>query len=118
MEIIEQMAEAALARDSLRLRSLVQDWMRSGLPVNGLSRPNTTAPDVLAVSAGLAELLALRQGQSPPAWSREIGAMAEPFYLVESAVSMKRLRALCEIQSPEPLRKRKLFAPPHFLEFA
>jgi hypothetical protein len=118
MEIIEQMAEAALARDSLRLRSLVQDWMRSGLPVNGLVRPDTTNANILAVSAGLAELLALRQGQSPPAWSQEIGSMAEPFFLVESAVSMKHLRVLCETQAPEPLRKRKLFAPPHFLEFA
>lgn len=118
MEIIEQMAEAALARDSLRLRSLVQDWMRSGLKVNGLSRPDTTEPDILAVSAALVELLALRQGQKPPAWSQEIGAMAEPFFLVESADGMRRLRVLCETQSPEPLRKRKLFAPPHFLEFA
>jgi hypothetical protein len=118
MEMIEQMAEAALTRDSLRLRSLVQDWMRSGLPVNSLPYPNTTETKILAVSAALVELLALRQGQTPPAWTQEIGALAEPFFLIESAASMKRLRALCESQSPEPLRKRKLYAPPHFLEFA
>ena len=29
-----------------------------------------------------------------------------------------RLRALCEAESPEPLRKRFLYAPPNFLEFA
>jgi hypothetical protein len=118
MEAIEQMAEAALMRDSLRLRSLVQDWVRSGLPLSGLSRPNSTDPNTLAVSAALVELLALRQGQISPAWTQEIGAMAEPFFLVESAASMKRLRILCETQSPEPLRKRRLYAPPHFLEFA
>jgi hypothetical protein len=118
MEPIEQMAEAALARDSLRLRSLVQDWVRSGLQINSLRRPQTTDPAILAVSAALVELLALRQGQLLPSWTQEIGAMAEPFFLVEAAASMKRLRTLCETQSPEPLRKRKLYAPPHFLEFA
>ena len=118
METLEQMAEAALARDSLRLRSLVQDWVRSGLPVNSFSRPDTSDTGVLAVSAALVELLALRLGQSLPAWTAEVGALAEPFFLVESAASMKRLRALCEAQSPEPLRKRRLYAPPHFLEFA
>jgi hypothetical protein len=118
MELLEQMAEAALKRDSLHLRSLVQDFVRSGVPAVNLPRPNTTEPRILAVSAALAELLALRQGQTSPDWTQEIGALAEPFFLVESAISMKRLRFLCETQSPEPLRKRQLYAPPHFLEFA
>ena len=118
METLEQMAEAALARDSLRLRSLVQDWVRSGIPTESLPCPKPAEANILAVSAALAELLALRQGQLPPAWTQEIGALAEPFFLVASAASMKHLRALCEAQSPEPLRKRRLYAPPHFLEFA
>ena len=118
MEIIEQMAEAALARDSLRLRSLVQDWVRSNVPAANLARPNTTDQNVLVMSAALVELLALHQQQPPPAWTKSIGALAEPFFLVEAAANMKRLRALCETQSPEPLRKRRLYAPPHFLEFA
>jgi len=118
MELLEQMADAALKRDSLRLRSLVQDWVRSGEPAISLPRPNTADTKILAVSAALAELLALRQGQTSPAWTQEVGALAEPFFLVESAVGMKRLRTLCETQSPEPMRKRRLYAPPHFLEFA
>jgi hypothetical protein len=118
MEMLEQMAIAALKRDSLSLRSLVQDWVRSGASAGSLLRPNTMDAEILIFSAALAELLSMRQGQAAPAWTEEIGALAEPFFLVESAMSMRRLRTLCETQSPEPMRKRRLYAPPHFLEFA
>jgi hypothetical protein len=117
MELIEQLAQAALARDNLRLRSLAQDLLRSKTPLSQLARPSSRDPRVLAVSASLAELLAARQGQTPPAWTKEIGALNQPFFLVESAARMKRLRALCETQSPEPMRKRRLYAPPNFLQF-
>ncbi len=115
MEILEQMAEAALARDALRLRSLVQDWVHLNLPVANMPRPTTTGQNVLVMSAALVELLALHQQQPPPAWAKSVGALAEPFFLIEAAANMKRLRTLCETQSPEPLRKRRS---PHFLEFA
>jgi len=118
MEILEQMAEAAIQRDSLRLRSLVQDWIRSGVVASELKRPEQRDPQVLIFAAALAELLAERNREKPPAWTKEVGALTEPFFLVESAYSMKRLRILCETQSPEPMRKRRLYAPPHFLEFA
>jgi hypothetical protein len=64
------------------------------------------------------ELLALRSGQKPPQWTKDVGALPEPFYLLKAAANMKRLRALCETQAPEPLRKRGFYAPPNFLEFA
>ncbi len=118
MEMIEQMAEAAINRDSLRLRSLVQDWTRSGIPISEIRRPNQTDAKILAISAALVELLAERRGENPPQWTQNIGALTEPFFLVESATSMKRLKILCETQSPEPMRRRRLYAPPHFLEFA
>jgi hypothetical protein len=70
------------------------------------------------MSAALAEFLAQQNNQTPPAWTKEIGALKEPFFLLESAARMKRLRLLCETQSPEPMRKRLHYAPPHFLEFA
>jgi hypothetical protein len=118
MELIEQLAQAALARDNLRLRGLVQDLLRGKTPLSQLARPSSRDPRVLATSAALVELLAVRQGQNPPAWTKEVGALNEPFFLVESAAHMKRLRELCETQSPEPLRKRRLYAPPNFLQFA
>ena len=118
MELIEQLAEAALSQDHLRLRSLVQDLVRSNTQINDLRPPQTTDSHLRVISASIAELLAMRQDQQPPTWTREIGALSEPLYLLKSASHMKRLRELCETQSPEPMRKRKLYAPPHFLEFA
>ncbi|MDP1624601.1 MAG: hypothetical protein Q8L64_02410 [bacterium] len=118
MELIEQLAEAAFQRDSLRLRSLVQDIARAHINWSLISRPKTNDFHLLALSAALAELLASRQKQEPPSWTKEIGALKEPFYLLQSAEKMKRLRLLCETQSPEPMRRRQLYAPPNFLEFA
>ncbi|MDI6768529.1 MAG: hypothetical protein QMD04_02495 [Anaerolineales bacterium] len=118
MEQIEQLARAALERDHLKLRSMVQDLMRDKVAWSNLPRPSTNDPGLLVVSAALVELFALRNNQTAPAWTKEIGPLKEPFFLLESAARMKRLRVLCETQSPEPMRKRLLFAPPHFLEFA
>ncbi|MBI5944499.1 MAG: hypothetical protein HY864_09035 [Chloroflexi bacterium] len=117
MELIDQLAEAALQRDSLRLRSLVQDIARFPINWSMVPRPKTNDPRLLALSASLAELLASRQNQTPPAWTKTIGALQEPFYLLQSAEKMTRLRHLCETQSPEPMRKRLLYAPPNFLVF-
>ncbi len=118
MEPIEQLAQAALERDHLKLRSLVQDFMRAKTDFGKLPRPSTSDSRLLVISAALTELLAQRNNQTPPAWTKEIGALKEPFFLLESAATMKRLRVLCETQSPEPMRKRLLYAPPNFLEFA
>lgn len=118
MELIEQIAQAALERDHLKLRSLVQDLTRAKVDISHLPRPTTTDARLLTVIASLVELLAVRQKRNPPAWTKEIGPLNEPFFLLESAASMKRLRILCETQSPEPMRKRLLYAPPHFLDFA
>ena len=118
LDPLEQLAEAALQRDSLRLRSLVQDMTRAKTDWNSLPRPKTKDARLLAIAASLAELLAIRQKQTPPAWTKEIGALKEPFFLLRSAETMKRLRVLCETQAPEPMRKRRLYAPPNSLEFA
>ncbi|HRQ25295.1 MAG TPA: hypothetical protein PLF42_17845 [Anaerolineales bacterium] len=118
MERIELLAQAALERDHLKLRSLVQDVVREKVDWNKIPRPSTNDERLLVISAALVELLAQRSNQDPPAWTKEIGALQEPFFLLESATRMKRLRILCETQSPEPMRKRLLYAPPHFLEFA
>jgi len=118
MEPIEQLAQAALNRDNLLLRSLVQDFTRAKVRWSDLARPQSSDPRLLGMAAALAELLAARQKQKPPVWTKDVGPLKEPFFLLQSAEKMKRLRVLCETQSPEPMRKRHLYAPPHFLEFA
>ena len=118
MVTIEQVAEAALNREGLLLRSLAQDFLREYPNVSNYPKPQTNDSRLLAAAASLVELLALRLHQPPPSWTKDVGALAEPIHLLKAAASMKRLRALCESQAPEPLRKRGFYAPQNFLEFA
>ena len=115
---IEQIAQAALQRESLLLRSLVQEFLRHQPILAEISLPKTETQEVIAMSAALLELLALRTDQQPPTWTANIGPVAEPIYLLKAAAQMRRLKQLCFHESPEPLRKRKFYAPPDYLAFA
>jgi hypothetical protein len=115
---IEQLAEAAINQDALLLRSLTQDLLRERPNFGEYSRPTAVNFETLAAAASLIELLAERLNQEPPSWTKDVGALPQPIHLVKSAATMKHLRALCEQQSPEPLRKRGFYAPPNFLESA
>ena len=92
--------------------------MREYPDLASIPRPITDDQQVLAMAAALVELFAQRAGQLAPAWTDEVGPLLEPVFLLEAATRMKRLRALCESEAPEPLRKRGLYAPPDFLTFA
>ena len=118
MAMLQKLAETALQRNGLELRELVDDFIRQHSQLSAVPRPETEDPQVLGTAAGLIELLAERSGQSAPQWTQEIGPVPTPVFLLQSAGQMKRLRALCESASPEPLRKRGLYAPPDFLTFA
>ncbi len=118
MVTLEQLVQAALHREALQLRSLAQDFLRENRRLSDYARPATEDAHVLAAAAALIELFAMRQKQAPPAWTQDIGPLPEPFFLLESAATLKHLRTLCETEAPEPLRKRGFYAPPNFLEFA
>lgn len=118
MVTLETLAETALRRDSLQLRSLVQDFVRQHPQFTAIARPRTENQQILGTAAALLELLAQRIGRPAPAWTRDIGPVPMPMFLLEAATRMPRLRLLCETESPEPLRKRGLYAPPDFLTFA
>ncbi|NOT61608.1 MAG: hypothetical protein HOP19_15430 [Acidobacteria bacterium] len=117
MATIKQIAEAALAGEGLLLRSLTQDFLRGQTDLSSCPKPETEDARVLTTAAALLELLATRVRQAPPAWTKDVGALSEPIYLLKAAATMKRLRALCEDEAPEPLRQRGLYAPPNYLEF-
>ncbi len=114
---LEDLAEAALTHDSLRLSSLVQDLWRSRVPLDSLAKPGEASPAALVILAGLLELLAQHWRQVPPAWTKDVGAMPQAFFLSKYADKMPNLRRLCETESPPSLKKRKLYAPPDFLKF-
>jgi hypothetical protein len=118
MVTLDQLADAALHREGLRLRSLAQDFLAAQPQWREVARPALDDPRQLTTAAALVELFAARLGQAPPEWTKDGGPLPEPFFLVAAAESMQRLRTLCAAASPEPLRKRRLYAPPNFLEFA
>ena len=115
---IEQIAQAALRGDSLETRSLVQDFLRQNPDLSVVSKPDVNNVQILVASAAILELLALRSNQKSPSWTLRVGALREPIFLVKYAERMTHLRALCVAESPEPLRKRGLLAPPEYLAFA
>jgi hypothetical protein len=115
---IEQLAEAAINRDALLLRTLTQDLLREDPTLKDFPRPVAVDFQTLAAAASLVELFAERLHQQPPDWTREIGSLPEPMHLLQAATTMKHLRELCEQQAPGPLRKRGFYAPPNFLESA
>ena len=114
---IEHLARAALQGDGLLTRSLAQDFCREHPQLATVPQPVGVDMPTLAVSASLLELFALRQQQAVPMWTQQVGSLAAPIFLLKAAQTMKRLRALCEAESPEPLRKRNVYAPPNYLEF-
>jgi hypothetical protein len=118
MVTLEQLANAVLQRDGLLARSLSQDFLYGTKILSDVPRPDSSDDRLLAAAAAIIELFALQRHQTPPSWTRDVGPLAEPFFLVAAAEHMKRLRVLCETQAPEPLRKRGLYAPPNFLVFA
>ncbi|MBA3311689.1 MAG: hypothetical protein H0T47_00150 [Planctomycetaceae bacterium] len=113
----ETLAGAALSLDGLMLRSLAQDLVRQYPQLASIPRPQSEDRQILGTAAALMELLALRHGQMAPDWTRAIGKVPRPMFLVAAANRMENLRALCEAESPEPLKKRGLYAPPDFLKF-
>ena len=114
---IKQIAEAALAGEALLLRSLTQDFLREQVDLSACQKPATNDERVLSAAAALIELLAARAQQAPPVWTKDVGALSEPIYLLKAAATMKRLRLMCETEAPEPLRQRGFYAPANYLEF-
>lgn len=80
------------------------------------ARPDGMDPRELVVAAGLAELLAQRVGDQPPAWTRSVGAHSDPV-LLDPGIEMPRTLARAKRHAPDALRERNLFALPDFLEF-
>ena len=115
---IDTIAEAALAQDGLQTRCLVQEFLRANPHLATIPQPHVQNQSVLAAAAALLELLAARTNQNAPEWTATIGPASEPVFLLKAAGTMKRLRALCLAESPEPLRKRGFYAPPDYLDFA
>jgi hypothetical protein len=117
MDLLD-LVNALLSYDALTARQWLADAERSGFAWSKVSAPAGLDPTASALAAGVTELLASRAGQPAPAWTAKVPAAPQGVFLVRAAETMPRLRALCEREGPEPLRRRRLFAPPEFLTLA
>jgi hypothetical protein len=117
MELIE-LVTALADGDMLTARQWVADAAREGFEWSRVPRPQELPESWMAIAAGIVELLAGRAGQTAPAWTADVRAVSEPVYLVRAARNYPRLRRLCEEEGPEPLRRRRILAPPEFLTAA
>jgi hypothetical protein len=115
MTPLERIAAQILAKNPFEVRSLAQDYLRRGAPVWSERAPDSNDPEIRAVTAAIADLIATRTAQQAPAWVDQIGRLPMPIYLVEAAATSPKMRARVEQESPEPLRKRNVFAPPAYL---
>jgi hypothetical protein len=112
---LQDIADALLSYDAMRLRILVQEWQWANPVVTSVPRPQTRDARSLTVAAALVELFALRAGQAPPAWTAEAPPLPEPFFVMPLAERPGFTRTLCLTEAPEPLRRRNIFAPPNYL---
>jgi hypothetical protein len=117
MDLVD-LVRALLSGDTLAARQWVADAQRAGLAWADVPRPDGLDAVGLAVAAGMAEMLAMRANQAPPAWVTDVACAPDVVYLVKAAESMPRLRRLCETEGSEPLRRRRILAPPDFLTAA
>jgi hypothetical protein len=117
MDLLE-LVRALRGHEALVARQWVADALRTKLQLHTLEMPRNLDSIDIAIAAGVVELLAGRWHQSPPDWTQGVPAAPVPFFLVKAADSLPRLRKTCEEEGPEPLRRRRLFAPPEFLTTA
>ena len=115
---LTELVQALRRYDALFAREWVQDARRAGLVLSGLPFPHGLDSVGTAIAASVVELLARQWGQRPPEWTQKVGPSPEPLFLVQAANKMARLKKLCELEGPEPFRKRLLYAPPDFLTTA
>jgi hypothetical protein len=115
-EYVSEIAHALLERDDFKLRLFVQAWLREHPRFIDTPEPVVDDSRIGSAAAAIVELLALRASQAAPPWTVKYNGLAEPFFVMRRAERPGFTRDLCLNESPEPLRRRNIFAPPNFLE--
>lgn len=110
------LVRAALAFDDLAARQWVKDAKRLDPSWFLGPCPEFSYQNELVVYAALVELFAERAGVQPPAWTASVEAAPEPVYLDNGAYTSSALKRHLVRFSPEPLRKRNVFAADQYLD--
>jgi len=112
---LEDLVQAILDNRPLDARQWVADAQREGVRFDQLPPPELQSPEARALAAGIVELLAARGEQIPPAWSTQVPALADEYFVSPQLRHMKRSAADARLNGPEPLRRRNIVAPVSFL---
>ena len=115
---LEDLVHAISRGDLIAAREWVADAHRAGIEWATLERPIDLSENDLAIAAGLAELLATRDGAALPSWTGTVTGLREPLLLDPGLDEMPRSLARAKSFRPEPLRRRNLIALPDFLKIA
>jgi hypothetical protein len=71
----------------------------------------------MATAAALIELFAGRNGEIPPGWATSVERTGDPIFLFPCEKDSYTYE-LCLVETPAPLRRRKLYAPSTYLTWA
>jgi hypothetical protein len=115
---IRDLVDALVRGDLIAARQWAADALRTNVRWEAIPEPANLGEREAAIAAAMVELFASRTGSAPPAWTRNVGAVAEPFVLDPGLASMSRSYAHAKTAGPEALRKRNLVALPDFLDVA
>ena len=115
---LHDLVGALLARDTLKARQWTADAAREAVTWAAIPKPIGWSAMELSLAAGMVELFASRSHQASPSWTATVGSAPHELYLVRAAETMPRLRRSCETEGPEPLRMRRIYAPPEFMTAA
>ena len=107
--------KAALSEDDLLVRAWSLDVRRDPSQLANVPRPTELTAEQLSVAAGLVELACTLLGTLPPAWVNDVGASPVDLYLPARVRDLPRTRALIFQQTPEPLKKRHVYASEDYL---
>ncbi|NJM41039.1 MAG: hypothetical protein HC853_09820, partial [Anaerolineae bacterium] len=108
---IDELARALLADGGAIVGQYTMNLWDENASFTEVPKPDPATYEELVVSAALLELFAARRNEPPPAWTSKVGGLTQPRFLMggyEKKYPKRRERWLRE--SPEPLKKRNLFA--------
>ena len=113
---LHDLVRAILSGDLLAARQWVADAHRAGVQWERFEKPVGLDEIEMTVAAGVAELLAAREGSPPPPWTIAVGPQEDVLLLDPGLELMPRTFARAKTSGPEPFRRRNLIAPPDFLD--
>ena len=89
MELTD-VVRALMNGDLLTARQFAADVRRERVRWESIEQPHGLTDRELSVAAGIVELLASRNGSTPPAWTAGVGAAPEPLVLDPGLEHMPR----------------------------